>query len=459
MYRLIKEFSFLRDFKKMILENQRTKNVSKHIGMSFIYKAFTIVSNLLIVPVSISYLNSENYGVWLTLSSFLIWFSFFDIGLGHGLRNKLTEALSKREFIKARGYVSTAYFSILCISIIIFFFLTLASFYLDWNIIFNTLSIEKEKFNYIMFIVFFCFSSRLVLKLIVSIHTANQNHSIQNKLDFLNSISSLIIIYLYSILNNGSLIFYASISSIIPIVSLSTLTYFSFNKKFLFLKPSYSLFKSKYLKDIFGLGFYFFIIQIAGVILFSTDNIIISQIFDPSEVVPYNISFKYFNISIILLTIVLNPYWSSITDAYSKNDFTWIKNSMNRLMKFSLFIICLIVLMYFISDDIYKFWVGKNIIIKNRLSFYMALLSIVTVIYNPFTYFVNGVGKVKLQMFSISITAIINIPLSIYLSKTLNLGVEGVALATILCMLPHMILCPIQYYKIINNRANGLWNK
>jgi Na+-driven multidrug efflux pump len=62
-------------------------------------------------------------------------------------------------------------------------------------------------------------------------------------------------------------------------------------------------------------------------------------------------------------------------------------------------------------------------------------------------------------MYSILLTSIINIPLSIFLAKNMGYGVSGVIFATIICLIPHVVLCPIQYLKIINNRADGIWNK
>ena len=55
---------------------------------------------LLLVPITLGYLNPYEYGVWLTLNSILVWFNSFDIGLGNGLRNKLTIALAENDLKK-----------------------------------------------------------------------------------------------------------------------------------------------------------------------------------------------------------------------------------------------------------------------------------------------------------------------------------------------------------------------
>jgi len=79
--------------------------------------------------------------------------------------------------------------------------------------------------------------------------------------------------------------------------------------------------------------------------------------------------------------------------------------------------------------------------------------------YSPFIFFMNGISKIRLQMYSFAIGAIINIPLSILLVKYTSLGVEGVMVATILCIFPNVILAPMQYLRLINKKAKGIWNK
>jgi O-antigen/teichoic acid export membrane protein len=193
--------------------------------------------------------------------------------------------------------------------------------------------------------------------------------------------------------------------------------------------------------------------------MFSTDNFIITQLFSPAEVVPYNIAYKYMGISSMVFTMVLVPYWSSITVAYVKEEFDWIKNAMKNLIKFAIIAVILIVIMVLIAPYIYKIWIGDLVEVPVVLTVCMATYFAITVLYAPFNYFINGIGKIKLHMYSFAIGALINIPLSIFLVKYTTLGVEGVIIATIICILPNLIIFPMQYLKLINNTATGIWDK
>lgn len=446
-------------YNKVGIKSDRTKNITKHVLLSFVYKGGSILAIFLLVPMTINYLDTENYGIWLTLSSFIAWFSFFDIGLGNGLRNKFAEAKAQGDMTLARGYVSSAYFTIGAVSLSLIIIFILLNFFIDWTKVFNASPSLQKDLSLLMPIVFGFFCLQLVVKLITTIYTADQHHSMQGKVNFFIQAGSLLLIWIMTKTSESSLLIFGTIFSIFPVLILIGLNWFAFNTRYKAIKPSIKLWKKEYLKGVFGLGAKFFFIQMSGIILFSTDNVIISQLYGPEEVVPYNIAFKYLSIANMVLAMILAPYWSTITEAYTKGDFDWIKTSMRNLFKISLVSIIVVFMMVTFSPFAYKIWIGNNVTIPLSLTIYMAMFFALTIFYAPYTYFINGTGKIKLQMYSIGITSIINIPLSVFFAKNLEFGVSGVIITTILCLIPHVILCPLQYSKLINKTANGIWNK
>src|SRR3954465_9271495 len=88
---------------------ERTLLLKNNIAISFILKVCTIAIGLLLVPITINYINPVQYGVWLTLSSIITWFNLFDLGLGNGLKNKLAETNALGETTESRVYISTTY--------------------------------------------------------------------------------------------------------------------------------------------------------------------------------------------------------------------------------------------------------------------------------------------------------------------------------------------------------------
>lgn len=446
-------------YDKVGINSDRTKNITKHVLVSFIYKGGSILSSFLLVPITMNYLDTESYGLWLILSSFISWFYFFDIGLGNGLRNKFAEAKAKGDMTLARGYVSSAYFTIGTVSAILLIVFLGANFFIDWSKVFNSDARLAMDLSYLMPAVFGLFCVQLVVKLISTIYTADQNHSMQGKINFFTQVISLLVIWLLTFTEKSSLLVFGIVFSALPVLILLGMNFFAFFNTYKHFSPIISLWKKEYLKDIFGLGFKFFIIQMSGIILFSTDNFIITQIYGPEAVVPYNIVYKYFSASTMVLSMVIVPYWSSITEAYIKEDFDWLKRSMKSVLQISLVSLILLLLMLVVASYVYGFWIGDKIRIPFSLSLYTSLYFALNIFCNPFTVLINGTGKITVQLYSLVITAAINIPLSIFLAKNMNFGVSGVILATTICLVPYAILSPIQSFKILNKRAFGIWNK
>lgn len=446
-------------YNKAGIKSDRTKNITKHVVVSFLYKGGSILSSFLLVPLTINFLDTENYGIWLTLSSFIGWFSFFDIGLGNGLRNKFAEAKAKGDLTLAKAYVSSAYFTIgsVCLLLIIIFFGL--NFFIDWTRVFNANARMQNDLGILMPIVFSFFCLQLVVKLITTIYTADQHHSMQGKVTFYSSAISLLAIWLMTHFAKSSLLIFGTIFSALPVLFLLGLNLFAFSNKYKIYSPSLILWKKKYLKDIFGLGFTFFIVQVAGIVLYSTDNFIISYIFTPKEVVPYNIAFKYFSISSMVLSVIVTPYWSSFTNAFNRGDFKWIEKGMKSLLKITFAIILLNIILLLVSPLAYHIWINDEVNVPYSLSVLMSFFYLLSLFVTPYTIFLNGLGKIKLQGIQSVVVALINIPLAYFLASKTTLGVNGVILATIVCFIPSVILAPLQYNKLIKNKANGIWNK
>jgi O-antigen/teichoic acid export membrane protein len=247
--------------------------------------------------------------------------------------------------------------------------------------------------------------------------------------------------------------------SVANIVAPLIATFWFFSKDYKYLIPSFKYIKISCAKDLMGLGFLFFIMQFAALILFSTDSFIIDQLYGPEEVTPYNIAFKYFSVITMGFAIITTPFWTAYTDAYHKHDFAWIKRITKKLSLLWMALVMVVFIMILCSGFFYKIWIGDKIQIPIILSISMGIWVLISTWTSIFGNFLSGVGKIRLSLYHSFAMIIINIPLSVFLAKYLNLGSTGVIIGTCLCVLPQVFLHPIQYKKIINNKAKGIWGK
>jgi O-antigen/teichoic acid export membrane protein len=276
----------------------------------------------------------------------------------------------------------------------------------------------------------------------------------------LSSILSLGIIYLLTkVTSSGSLLYVAAVFSAAPALVYLTICFLTFYGKYHYLLPSIKCVKLRYSKDLIGLGISFFVIQVAALVLFATSNLIIAQLFGPSEVTIYNIAYKYFSVIAMGFTIMLTPLWNAYTDAYVKGDFEWIRNVIRKIMFIWGIGVLGVIVMLIISPWVYEVWVGEKVASSIPISVSIACAIYVSIFnWNSiFSYFVNGVGKIRLQLYTAVVIMILFIPLSLWMGE--RLGISGIIYALCSVLLAGSIIQPVQDYKIINQTATGIWNK
>ena len=446
-------------FNKYILKgSNRSQLAKKHIFYSFFLKGISILVGLIFVPLLLNYLDAERYGIWLTLTSVVGWFTFFDAGLGNGLRNNLTIALAKRDFILAKEYISTTYAIVSITFLSVLFIFYVINPFLNWEHILNTNNIPKEELALLTYIVFTFFFLRFIFNLIGIVLMADQRPSLNNAFSPISNIVSLIIIYILTFYTKGNLIIMGFVMSFIPLFVLIIATFFLFKKKYINIKPSFKNINWDHSKILLGLGFKFFIMQIASLIMFTTSNMIIAQVLGPEQVTIYNIAFKYFQIPIMAYAIIMTPIWSAVTDAYARDDYSWMKNALKKLNLLSLIFAFGVLFMLYMSQTIYQFWVGDKIKIPFIVSFVMAIYTLINIGLSPYSQYINGMGKLYISTRLVFLIFFLYIPLAIFLAKT-QLQVAGVLLATIIINGIGIPIQIIQTNKLLNKTANGFWNK
>lgn len=453
---------WLNIFKRFFTEGHvRTLRAKKHIAFSFILKGISIAVGFLMVPLLIEYLDKERYGVWLTIGSIVGWVSFMDMGLGHGLRNRFGEAKSLGDDKLARTYVSTAYLSIAAlVSLILVIFLSVNSF-LNWQMLLNTSVVPNSELALVVGITFLFFVLRFQFGLIGMILLADQRPAINNLFGPTGNLCALIIVYVLFRTSESSLFNVALVLASCPTLVLVTANFVLFNNQYRQYRPAIRFFDYSKLKSIMGLGLKFFVLQAGQIIIYTTDNMIISQLLGPQEVTIYFIPFKYFSLITMGFSIIMLPMWSAFTEANVNDDVDWIKGTIGKLMKVWGAFVLVAIIMIGLSRFVFTIWLGEEIAhqVPTLLSILMALFVCVSTFSTIFLNYLNGVGKVNVQLLTITVVAGSNIPLSIYFARDLGLNSSGVILASIVCMLCFAILTPIQSRLILSGKANGIWNK
>ena len=442
---------------KMLDRDRRSSLVRKNIAGSILIKGWGCIVQLLLVPATLKSLNQYEYGVWLTISSILLWLDQFDIGLGNGLRNKLAEAVAKNDFMLARRLVSTAFVMLTVIIVPIVLVLLFLVCYTDVS---SFLSIDdpsvQDGIIKVLIVSILLVGATFIFKLVGNVYLGLQLPAVNNLLVVLGQTLALVVIFVLSCSRDLSLIEVACICTASPLI-VYLLAYPITFRIYGFLRPSFCLFDKCALKDLFSLGVKFFIVQVAGLIIFATSNILISKILSPSEVTPYQISYKYFSFTIMLFTLISAPVWSATTDAYSKDDWSWINRTMHKMDKVMFVFVSLLLFMLLLSEPVYDIWVGDEIKIDFMLSVFMSLYMAVLIFSTCYSNVLFGIGKIRVIAIATMTEAVVYIPLAVALGH--RFGLYGIVGALLIVNLLCAVCNKIQFNKLASGTATGIWNK
>lgn len=437
----------------------RSVKAKRHILYSFALQGISVLIGLLYIPLLLDYLTQEKYGIWLTLTSILGWFSFFDVGLGNGLRNKLAEALALGDLKLGQKYVSTTYALLIAIFGVVLLLFHGVNYFLDWNVILNTLELDRKELYLLTSIVFTFFIIRFVVQLVSVIYLADQKPAITKLITTAGNLLAFSVVFLLTRIDTKSdLILLGSIISVIPVLLLLVISFFSFNGKYRYLRPSVAGIDLKLSDGLINLGFRFFFLQITAIIIFSTSNIFITQFYGPEEVVVYNIAFKYFQVPTMVFAIIMTPIWTAVTDAYTQSDFQWLRKTLRLLNIVSVVFVLGIVIMVLISNWIYSLWVGNQVLVPMSLSVSLGVYAMMQVVVSPYSQYINGTGKIKLTM-ALAFAGIPIYLILVFIFGELFSDSTGIILAIVISSLLGLIIQPIQTYRLLNKTAQGIWNK
>ncbi|UKT63278.1 lipopolysaccharide biosynthesis protein [Pedobacter mucosus] len=437
--------------------HERTLLAKKNIAATFLIKGLSIIISLVLVPITIHYINPTEFGIWITMSSFVTWFAFFDIGFGNGLKNKLAETIAQKDYAMGRIYVSTTYFMLILISLGLLIFFFILNAFLDWTKVLNAPAHLAHQLSLVVLVVFSAFAIQFVLQLLNMVIAAKQNVFISSLIGLIGNILSLIIIYTLSLTTKGSLLYLGLAISLSPLVVFTIFSIVLYKGPYKEFSPSFRLVQTKYIKDLMSLGLKFFIIQLGLIFFYNADNLIITNIISPEAVTAYSIAFKFFSVITMISAIVMAPIWPAFTEANAKEDYAWIKLTINRLLKFCVLVAIVGLIMLVASPYVYKLWVGDKIKISFSLSAVLLAFTVINTYRTIFCFYLNGIGKIQLELYIIVTAGLLNIPLGIFMGKLW--GTTGVMLATTILCIVCGIIETIQYRKIINKKAYGIWNR
>lgn len=437
--------------------DQRSIKAKRNIALSFGNKIIAVFISLAIVPLTIDYLNPEQYGIWLTLSSIVAWISFFDIGLGHGFRNRFAESKANGDIELARKYVSTTYFAMAIVFGIVLFVFEIINPFINWSTLLNVSQEQRDLLSTVMSVILIGVCTQFAANVFPIMLNADQKSAASSIIATIGQACALFVIFIFTKMPSHNMIYIALALTWIPVVTTLLISLWMFTHSYKEYSPSFKYVDKSLIRNIINLGAKFFLIQASMIVIFQIINIVLSRELGPSSVTEYNVAYKYMSIPQMIFNIITAPFWSAYTDAYTKGDYNWMKRVYRKLTKVFYALVCLCLLLLILSPLAIKIWLNGAVEVSYMITA-SVMLYICTISYSQlYMVLLNGLGKIYVQMLVYIVFAIICIPTTIFLCR--HFGIVGIMLFYSIVYFTQALLAKKQLSLILQKKSDGIWDK
>ncbi len=391
-----------------------------------------LCTGLISVPLTVGYLGSERYGIWMLITSSLAFVSFLDVGITPILKNRMTEAYTKKDNLQITFYTSSSILVTIFISILIIPISTLACSvnWIDFLKI-SDLTAKTEIFPLILIVQFISFLT-LAFSIIDTIYAASLRISILKFYDCIASIVGFILL-LISIKLNFGLPLLACLTSASPIIVRGILLLKIIKKQPSLINFNY-LNTGKFLIGLIPTSALFMGIQSLAVVLYSAPNILITYFLNLSSVTYFNIVMRLIYVPLNLISALLPVFWPRFTNAWATGNVSWIRNKMLALCGWTCVILTTfsLVLITYGEDFIYK-WTKGNVSVEKSVLIVACIWLLTQGCVHWLSTFLHSITDLRFEIFCYAITAIIFIGISYFVTPLY--GVLGVLSSMCLSLL------------------------
>jgi O-antigen/teichoic acid export membrane protein len=430
--------------------DSRTQNYFRQVRLSLVMRLLTVGLSFATTAILLRAMPLEQYGIWALLISVQTWINLFDVGIGNGLRTRVAENLAHGRLKEAARNISIAYavFALIFLLLMVSLFPTVAT--VDWQTFLNVTTIASGELRASVGVAVLFTSLILVTNLINPVAAAVQRSSYTAVAGAIQSAFFVLLALVMLLTGWGSALTFLVLRGASNVVVNVGFTIWFYSRR-PEIKPHVTT-DLRGARGLISFGFGYFIIQIAMLVMFSTDQFMIVKLFGPEQVPQYDVTFKLFNLFVTIHLIFAAPLWSAYTEAYQKGEFGWISHTIRGQVK----IVALLALgsaaLIPLARPIIALWTGDRVDIAYGLVGLMALSVVLTMWNNTFGAFLNGTGHLRPQIIVATIGAILNIPLSIFFARTLAFGVNGILLATIVCIALQSVVLSGAVFEILRHR-------
>jgi O-antigen/teichoic acid export membrane protein len=379
--------------------SERHRRVALSVAASALSKVIGLLVTLVSIPLTLSYLGAERFGVWSTLSSLIITLQFIDLGIGNGLVNAVSEAHGRGDRAAIRRYFSSAVLALTGVAVLVLMLAPVLVTQVPWaDLMKLSEPLARQEVSASVAAFLCCIALGIPLALVQRVQVGLQQGFVASLWQCVSNLVSLVAIWLATRLELGlPWLVVALLGAPLLTALLNAMSFLAGASRD--LRPGLRYVTRPAVKELLSTGVAFLVLQIAVAGVLYSDTFIIAYKLGAAMVAEYAVPERLFSIVSVLLATAMGPLWPAYREAIVRGDLPWVTRTLRRSLALAVGLSFLASLFLVLAGPwLMMHWVGAAVPANGPLLMMLGLWKILESAGLALAMFLNGAGVLRLQV-------------------------------------------------------------
>ena len=339
---------------------ERYRLIALSGAASIAAKIVTALVGLASVPMIVHYVGKDQFGLWMVVSSLVVWMQLADFGITNGLTNALSEAYGRDDPEAASSYLSAALALTLLIALICLLPLFAAYLWVPWARVLKLAQVDLAAMaNNAFLLVGLAFVINIPVSLVTRVYGAYQRSYVTSLTQAISSVVSFLGMWV-AVQCGVNLLWLVAISVFTPVL-LNLGLWLWISNLDMAPRVRYVSINRGSISRVANSSVPLFFFQCGALLVNQLVNFIIARVANLSLVADYNMILRIYLFVFAIAAAFSGPFYAAIREAFERSDRRWVTKAIQRsVVVRSLALVPFSLVLLPFGDEIMRRWIGVS---------------------------------------------------------------------------------------------------
>jgi O-antigen/teichoic acid export membrane protein len=340
--------------------HERYRYITLSAVAGTVSKLVAAAAGLLTVPMAVGYVGKDLFGLWMVVSSLVVWMQLAEFGVANGLSNALSEAHGRDDVAAASTSLSSALAATTVIAAGLLPILWGLALGVDWA---SLLKLERPDWSAMasqaLLVVGCAFAINIPASLASRVYVAYQRGYIPSAAQMLASVAMVGALWAAIRLDLG-LMWLVAITAFVPVFA-NVLLWFGIRH----LRPGLEVRPARVgrvgLARVAESSVPLFLFQMGALLVNQFVNLVIARIGNLAMVADYNLVMRVYLLAFTAAAALSSPFYPAMREALERRETAWVARAIRhslalRLVATAPFVLAIVPM----GDWLVSWWVGRG---------------------------------------------------------------------------------------------------